>query len=175
MLLYRLMQASRRWKLEPIAMIFNKLNAVFCQCIIGRGAQFGHGFVLIHSQGVIINGNVRGGKNVSIEHQVTIGAEKNESPVLGNNIFIGAGAKILGQVQLHDHCKVGANAVVVKDVPLGCTAVGIPAKNLEPNQAIESDDNDLSENGIDRNSIGWWAAAGKDSQETKESNAHLST
>ncbi len=109
-------------------MIFNKLNTVLGRCIIGRNAQFGPGFVLIHSYGVVINADVRGGRDVKIEHGVTIGAEKNEAPILGNNVFVGAGAKILGGVRIGDNTKIGANAVVVDDIPDGATAVGIPAK-----------------------------------------------
>src|SRR5215203_3916728 len=72
MIVYRLMQWSRRYRLAPLEMMFNKLNAICCNCIIGRGAEFGPGLVLIHSTGVVINGMVRGGSNVHIEHQVTI-------------------------------------------------------------------------------------------------------
>src|SRR3954471_18795696 len=61
MILYRLMQWSRRYRLLPLEVLFNKLSAVCCNCIIGRGAEFGPGFVLIHSTGVVINGQVRGG------------------------------------------------------------------------------------------------------------------
>jgi serine O-acetyltransferase len=128
MIAYRLMQASRRLRLTPLAMIFNKLGGWFGRCIIGRGADFGPGFVLIHSLGVVINTNVRGGRNVRIEHGVTIGAEKNESPVLGDDVFIGAGAKIVGGVRIGSRVKIGANAVVVTDLPDGVTAVGIPAR-----------------------------------------------
>ncbi len=128
MIMYRLMQASQRLKLAPLAMIFNKLNAVFGRCIIGRNAQFGPGFVLIHSYGVVINTAVRGGSNVKLEHLVTIGAERNESPVLGDNVFVGAGAKIVGAAKIGSNVKIGANAVVVGDIPDGATAVGIPAK-----------------------------------------------
>jgi serine O-acetyltransferase len=128
MILYRLMQFSRRWYLVPLEFLFNKLNAVFCTCIIGRGAEFGPGFVLIHATGVVINGRVRGGENIYIEHQVTIGAERGQSPVLGNDIFIGAGAKVIGPVTIGDGARVGANAVVVHDVPPHSTVVGIPAR-----------------------------------------------
>jgi serine O-acetyltransferase len=128
MMLYRLMQWSRRMRLEPLAMLFNKLNAICCQCIIGRGAEFGPGFVLIHSQGVVINGTVCGGERIYIEHQVTIGAERNACPTLGSDIFIGAGAKIIGEVEIGDGARVGANAVVVDDVPPNATVVGIPAR-----------------------------------------------
>jgi serine O-acetyltransferase len=126
--LYRLMQASRHADLAPAEMLFNKMNAVFGQCIIGRGAEFGPGMVLIHSQGVVINGAVHAGRNLHIEHQVTIGAEKGKSPCLGNNVFIGCGAKIVGSVVVGDGARIGANAVVVHDVPADTTVVGIPAK-----------------------------------------------
>jgi serine O-acetyltransferase len=128
MIWYRLMQWSQKHRLAPLAMVFNKLNGVGCSCIIGRGADFGPGFVLIHSQGVVINGQVRGGSNVFIEHQVTIGAERRQNPQLGNDIYIGAGAKIIGSVTIGDGARVGANAVVVHDVPAGATVVGIPAR-----------------------------------------------
>lgn len=131
MLTYRLMQASQRCRLGPLAMVFNKLNVVFGQCIIGRGAEFGPALVLIHSQGIVINTTVRAGRNVLIEHQVTIGAEKQQAPVLGDDIFIGAGAKILGSVRIGNRVKIGANAVVTKDVPEGATAVGIPARVIK--------------------------------------------
>lgn len=128
MVVYRLMQACQRRRLAPFAMVFNKLNVICGQCIIGRGAQFGPGFVLIHSQGVVINACVRGGCNVKIEHQVTIGAEKGASPVLGDGVFVGAGAKIVGAVHVGDGARVGANAVVVDDVPNGAAVVGVPAR-----------------------------------------------
>jgi len=128
MIWYRLMQWSRRYRLTPLEMIFNKLNAVLCNCIIGRGADFGPGFVLIHATGVVINGRVQGGSNVYLEHQVTIGAERGTSPRLGSDVFIGAGAKIIGDLSIGDHVKIGANAVVLCDVPAHSTAVGVPAR-----------------------------------------------
>ena len=128
MILYRLMQWSRRWRLAPLEMAFNRLNSIFCNCIVGRGAEFGPRFVLVHATGVVINGAVRGGSDVYLEHQVTIGAERRQSPVLGDDVFVGAGAKILGSVRIGDGARVGANAVVVHDVPAYSTVVGIPAR-----------------------------------------------
>lgn len=128
MVLFRLMEASQRLGLAPLAMLFNKLNAVCNRCIIGRGATFGPGFVLIHSLGVVINSSVRGGRDIKVEHLVTIGAERNVSPVLGSDVFLGAGCKIVGGVTIGNRVKIGANAVVVNDVPDGCTAVGVPAR-----------------------------------------------
>src|SRR5437868_14231293 len=97
---YRLMQWAGRWHLAPLELVFNKLNAICCNCIIGRGAEFGPGFVLIHSTGVVINRNVRAGSGVYIEHQVTIGAERHQSPRVGSDVFIGAGAKVIGGVSI---------------------------------------------------------------------------
>ena len=128
MVFYRIMQAARRYRLVPVELLMNRLNSICCNCIIGRGAEFGPGFVLIHATGVVINGRVVGGENVFIEHQVTIGAERRQSPRIGSNVFIGAGAKIIGEITLGDHSRVGANAVVLDDVPAHATVVGIPAK-----------------------------------------------
>ena len=133
MIVYRLMQASHRCHLSPLVMLFNKINTVFGRCIIGRGAEFGPGFVLIHSYGVVINSSVRGGRGVKIEHLVTIGAEAGDSPSLGDNVFVGAGAKIVGPITIGNNVKIGANAVVTKDIPDNTTAVGIPAKAVEQN------------------------------------------
>lgn len=130
MIWYRMMQWARRWHLSPLEMFFNRCNSIFCSCIIGRGAEFGPGFVLIHSQGVVINGNVRGGTDIKIEHQVTIGAEKRLFPTLGNNVFLGAGSKIVGGITIGSDVRIGANAVVVKDVPDHATVVGIPPAQI---------------------------------------------
>ncbi len=137
MVWYRLMQWAHRRRLAPLAMLFNKINAICCQCIIGRGADFQAGFVLIHSQGVVINGNVRGGRRIFIEHQTTIGAEKNLTPTLGDDVFIGAGAKILGGIRIGRRTKIGANAVVVHDVPDGATVGGIPARILKQRSSAD--------------------------------------
>ena len=133
MILYRLMQWSRRWKLSPLELFFNRANTIFCSCIIGRGAEFGPRFVLIHSLGVVINGNVRGGSGIKIEHQVTIGAEKRQTPSIGDDVFFGAGCKVIGAVTIGEGVRIGANAVVVKDVPAFSTVVGIPpAQMIKP-------------------------------------------
>jgi len=128
MLLYRFMQGCRRRRLVPLELCFNKLISLCGGCVIGRGAEFGPGFVLIHSIGVVINGSVRGGANVHLEHQVTIGAEGRRSPRLGDDVFVGAGAKIIGGITVGSRTRVGANAVVLADVPSDATAVGVPAR-----------------------------------------------
>ncbi len=126
--LYRLMQALRRAGLGPLAAAVYKLNAFLSRAVIGRGAKFGPGLVVLHSVGVVINTSVRGGANVVIESGVTIGAEKASSPMLGDNVFIGAGARVIGAVRVGSGARIGANAVVTRDVPDGATAVGVPAR-----------------------------------------------
>ena len=128
MVMYRCMQGCVRRGWSVPAMVFNKLIVWFGGCVIGRGADFGPEFVLIHSQGVVINTGVKGGAGVKIEHQVTIGAEKGAAPVLGDHVFVGAGAKVLGGIRVGNDVRIGANAVVVDDIPDGVTAVGIPAR-----------------------------------------------
>lgn len=128
MLVYRLMQWSRRWRLGPLELLFNKVNTLFGGCVIGRGAEFGPGFVLIHSDGVFINGRTRGGRDIFIEHQVTIGADRRQSPVLGDDIVIAAGAKILGAITVGSGSRIGANAVVTADVPPYTIMAGNPAR-----------------------------------------------
>jgi serine O-acetyltransferase len=143
MVLYRLMQWSTRRGLTPLAFLFNKLNTVFSNCIIGCGASFGPRLVLIHATGVVINSTVRGGSDILIEHQVTIGAERRRAPVLGNGVFIGAGAKVIGSVRIGDDVRIGANAVVVDDVPAHCTVVGVPARIVRrraPDSSVDSPD-----------------------------------
>ncbi len=90
-------------------------------CTIGRGAFIQHGF------GSVINGTI--GDNCWINQQVTIGfnADSGCRPILGNNVRIAAGAKVLGGITVHDNVIIGANAVVVKDVLPNCVVVGVPA------------------------------------------------
>lgn len=130
--LYRIAQFFFNMKLGIIGFIFLEINKIINGCVIGRNAEFDEGFVLMHPVGVVINGGVKGGKNIVIESSVVIGAAKNGLPVLvpalGNNIFIGSGAKVLGGIKIGNNVKIGANAVVVKDVPDNATVVGIPAK-----------------------------------------------
>jgi serine O-acetyltransferase len=128
MLVYRAMQSARAHGLVPLEWALNKFNILTQNCIIGRGADFGPEFVLVHSTGIVINGQVRGGCRVYIEHQVTIGAEGRHSPRLGDDVFIGAGAKIVGPVVVGSHTRIGANAVVIGNVPDYATAVGVPAR-----------------------------------------------
>jgi serine O-acetyltransferase len=132
-IVFRLQSASSSANMPVIAFFFHLINKFVNGCVIGIGARFEGGLVLIHPIGVVINSAVRGGSNILIESSVVIGDNHGESPVLGNNIFIGSGAKIIGGVRIGNFCNVGANAVVLKDVQDRSTAVGIPARTF-PNR-----------------------------------------
>ena len=128
--LYRVQAMLVRWHLGPLALIPHWFNKVLNGCVIGVYAQFGPGLVLIHPVGVVVNSAVRGGRNVWIESSVVIGENRGQFPVLGDDIFIGSGAKVIGGVNIGTGARVGANAVVLHDVAPGDTVVGIPAKPL---------------------------------------------
>jgi serine O-acetyltransferase len=127
-ILYRLMRFCQTHYLKPLAAIVYRLNTFLTSATIGRNAEFGPGFVILHSVGIVINTNVRAGRNLVIYHGVTLGAEHERWPLLGDDVYIGAGAKIIGGVRIGSRVRVGANAVVTRDVPDGVTVVGIPAR-----------------------------------------------
>ncbi|MEQ5808620.1 serine acetyltransferase [Alteromonas sp. NFXS44] len=127
-LLFRMSHRCRHGILSPAGLLLQMLNKWINGCVIGVKAEFGRGLVIMHPVGVVINSKVKTGDRVVIESGVVIGDEKGQSPVIGNDVFIGTGAKIIGGVTIGDNVKIGANAVVVKDIPSGCTALGIPAK-----------------------------------------------
>ncbi|MEY4764748.1 MAG: hypothetical protein RI907_1421 [Pseudomonadota bacterium] len=127
-ILFRSMGFCQRHGLKPLGAILYRLNAIITHATIGRDADLGPGFVILHSVGVVINTNVKAGRNLVIYHGVTLGAERNLSPILGDDVYIGAGAKVIGGVKVGSRVRIGANAVVTKDVPDGATVVGIPAR-----------------------------------------------
>jgi serine O-acetyltransferase len=102
---------------------------------IPLGTQIAGGLSLPHPQGIVIHRRAVVGPNCLIFHQVTLGNREGsrEAPRIGGAVIIGAGAKILGPVTVGDHARIGANAVVVKDVARGATVVGIPARQIYPN------------------------------------------
>jgi serine O-acetyltransferase len=127
-IMYRMMRFCQTHRLKILAAIIYRLNAFTTHATIGRNADIAPGFVIVHSLGVVINTNVRAGRNFVVYHNVTVGAVRNRSPILGDNVYIGAGAIVIGGVRIGSDVRIGANAVVTKDVPDGATVVGIPAR-----------------------------------------------
>ena len=99
---------------------------------IHPGAKIGKGLFIDHGMGVVIGETAEIGNDCTLYQGVTLGGTGKDvgkrHPTLGNNVMVGAGAKVLGPITISDNCKVAANAVVLKDIPENSTAVGIPAK-----------------------------------------------
>lgn len=102
---------------------------------IHPGATIGRRFFIDHGMGVVIGETAEIGDDVTLYHGVTLGGTSwnkgKRHPTLKDRVVVGAGAKVLGPITIHADGKVGSNAVVVKDVPPGATAVGIPARIIE--------------------------------------------
>lgn len=127
--LYRGMSLLNKSKFtKPFAFLLHKANAVMCGCVIGMNASFGRRLIILHSVGITINSAVFAGDDVTLESGVVIGAEKGKSPHIGNGVFFGSGAKVVGGITIGNKVLVGANAVVVKDVPSSVVIGGVPAK-----------------------------------------------
>lgn len=99
---------------------------------IHPGASIGKSLFIDHGVGVVIGETAIIGDNVTIFHDVTLGGTGKEKgkrhPTIGNNVLIGSGAKVLGNIIIGDNVKIGANSVILNDVPDGVTIVGIPGK-----------------------------------------------
>ncbi|MES2772522.1 MAG: serine O-acetyltransferase [Pseudomonadota bacterium] len=106
---------------------------------IHPGASIGRRFFIDHGMGVVIGETAVIGDDVTLYHGVTLGGTSwqkgRRHPVVGNGVVIGAGAQILGPITVGAGAKIGSNAVVVKDVPAGTTAVGNPARIIDTEQA----------------------------------------
>lgn len=102
---------------------------------IPLNCRIGGGLLLPHPNGVVIHPDALVGPNCLIFQQVTLGTlDSGGAPVVGGHVDIGAGAKLLGRIAIGDHAKIGANAVVLKDVPAWAVAVGVPAHCLPGNR-----------------------------------------
>jgi serine O-acetyltransferase len=116
-----------------IGVLIEYFNRVLFSVDISRKSKIGEGFVIIHGMGIVIGDNVVIGKNCKIFNGVNLGNKNTEininyQPMIGDNVVIGTGAKCLGDIKIGNNVKIGANAVVLDDVPDNCVAVGIPAK-----------------------------------------------
>ena len=104
---------------------------------IHPAAKIGAGFFVDHGAGVVIGETAEVGENVTLFHGVTLGATGNEKshkrhPTLGDNIFVGSGAKLLGPITVGSNSKIGANSVVLRDVPEGATVTGVRGAGSAP-------------------------------------------
>ena len=139
LLVHRLSRRLWHWNLKWLARFVAHLGRWLTGIEIHPGAQIGRRVFIDHGMGVVIGETAEIGDDTTLYHGVTLGGTSwnkgKRHPTLGKGVVVGAGAKILGPIFIGDGAKVGSNAVVVKDVPAGATAVGIPARNIDPTQA----------------------------------------
>lgn len=132
LIFYRMSHWLWRNQMKFLGRFLSHIGRFLTGVEIHPGATIGSGFFIDHGMGVVIGETAEIGDNCTLYHGVTLGgtswAKEKRHPTLGDNVVIGAGAKILGPFTLGDHSKVGSNSVVVKEVPDNATVVGIPGR-----------------------------------------------
>jgi len=129
---HRLTHLLHRIRLPLIPRFLSQAGRFLTGIEIHPGARIGPGFFIDHGMGVVIGETTEIGENGTIYQGVTLGgtgiARGKRHPTLGDNVVVGAGAKILGNIKIGNNVKVGAGSVVVHSVPDHCTVVGVPAE-----------------------------------------------
>lgn len=135
LLAHRLSSRLWRWKLKWLARFTAHIARWFTGVEIHPGARIGRRVFIDHGMGVVIGETAEINDDCTLYHGVTLGGtawkQGKRHPTLKRGVVVGAGAKILGPITIGEGAKIGSNAVVVKDVPAGATAVGIPARILD--------------------------------------------
>ena len=143
LLWHRLAQKLWRRRLYLPGRLLAHLGRFLTGIEIHPGATIGRRLIIDHGMGVVIGETAEIGDDVYLYHQVTLGgtsqARGKRHPTIGNNVIIGAGAKILGAITVGDDARVGSNAVVLQAVPAGATVVGVPARPVERKKARPAD------------------------------------
>ena len=142
--------ANRLWKMKMylLARIISQMSRFFTGIEIHPAANIGKNLFIDHGMGVVIGETSEIGKNVTLYHAVTLGgvspsinSESQRSlkrhPTLQDDVVVGSGAQILGPITIAQNAKIGANAVVTKDVPKNAIMVGIPAKNINKDDSVK--------------------------------------
>ncbi len=132
LLMHRFSHKLYQWNIPFIPRFISFIMRILTGIEIHPGAQIGDRFFIDHGEGVVIGETTIIGDDVLIYQQVTLGGTGKDKgkrhPTIGNSVIIGAGAKILGNITIGDHSRIGAGSVVVDNVPEYATVVGIPGK-----------------------------------------------
>lgn len=133
---YRVTNLLWRARIRLVARVISSFVRVFTGVDIHPGATIGQGLFIDHATGVVIGETAVIGDDVSIYHGVTLGgltlSKGKRHPTVGDRVMIGAGAKLLGPLSVGHDSRIGANAVVVHDVPANSVIVGVPGRLLPP-------------------------------------------
>ncbi|MFH1678633.1 MAG: serine O-acetyltransferase EpsC [Candidatus Omnitrophota bacterium] len=129
---HRIAHFFYRIKMELLARLISQFSRFLTGIEVHPGAEIGRGLFIDHGMGVVIGETTVIGDGVTLYQGVTLGGTGREKtkrhPTIGNNVVVGAGAKILGNIVIGDNSYIGANAVVIKDVPVNSTIVGVPGR-----------------------------------------------
>lgn len=133
-IMHRLSHALSKRGFKWLARVLSNVARLFTGIEIHPGAVIGQRFFIDHGMGIVIGETAKIGDDCSLYHGVTLGGTSwsagKRHPTLGNNVVVGAGAKILGPIMINDGARIGSNAVVVKAVPADTTVVGVPAREV---------------------------------------------
>jgi serine O-acetyltransferase len=145
LLFHRVSHRLWAWDLKWLARFLSHIGRWLTGIEIHPGAMIGRRFFIDHGMGVVIGETAQIADDCTIYHGVTLGGTSwnkgKRHPTLSDGVVVGAGAKILGPITIGRGAKIGSNAVVVKDVPDGATAVGIPARILDGETRNEREEN----------------------------------
>jgi serine O-acetyltransferase len=129
--LSRVRQGARRFHVPLVNHALRVVQTSFYGIEIGKDVTLGSGVYFIHPLGIVIGGNARIGDRVRFYGNNTVGTAKdNGYPIIEDDVWIGAGARILGPVRVGARARIGANAVVLEDVPADSVVVGVPARQV---------------------------------------------
>lgn len=132
MIFYRIAHILLKMRIPFFPRLISQLGRFFTGIEIHPGAEIGNGFFIDHGMGVVIGETAIIGNNVLLYQGATLGGTGKERgkrhPTIGNNVVVGAGAKVLGNITIGDNSYIGSNAVVIKDVPPNSTVVGVPGR-----------------------------------------------
>ena len=135
LLWHRMAHGLWQRRMYLLGRLFSHLGRFFTGIEIHPAARIGRRLIIDHGMGVVIGETAEIGDDVYLYHQVTLGGTSlshgKRHPTIGNNVIIGAGAKILGPFTVGDNARIGSNAVVLEAVPAGATMVGIPTRPVE--------------------------------------------
>lgn len=129
---YRLAHMLFKKNFKLLARIVSSISRSYTGVDIHPGARLGRRLFIDHANGVVIGETTKIGTDCVLFHQVTLGgvsmSKGKRHPTLGDRVMVGAGAKVLGPIHVGSDARIAANAVVVRDVPAGCSAIGVPAR-----------------------------------------------
>ncbi len=139
---HRLAHTLFRWHIPVLPRLISHISRFLTGIEIHPGAKIGEGFFVDHGMGVVIGETSEIGDNVTLYQGVTLGGtshqHKKRHPTLGNNVVVGVGAELIGDITIGDNAKVGAGSVVISSVPANATVVGVPGRVV----AIRNPDTD---------------------------------